>query len=107
MLLLTHVGRKSGQVRVAPLLYVADGSRFVIVASNAGDDRPPAWWLNLKAKPDTTVQVGREKLSVRAREAEGQEAVQLWKLLVESYGPYRRYREKTSRTIPVIVLERI
>jgi deazaflavin-dependent oxidoreductase (nitroreductase family) len=107
MLLLTHVGRRSGETRVAPLLYVSDGSRFVVAASNAGDDRAPAWWLNLKAKPDAVVQAGRERVSVRAREVHGDEEDRLWRLLSESYGPYRRYREKTSRRIPVVVLDRV
>ena len=71
MLLLTHVGRKSGQTRVTPLLYVADELGFVVVASNAGDDRPPAWWFNLKAQPETAVQAGRERIPVRARQVEG------------------------------------
>ena len=106
MLLLTHVGRKSGQAYVTPLLYVPDGDRFVIAASNAGDDRAPAWWYNLQAKPDTVLQAGREHVSVRARQAVGEEEAQLWKLLEGSYGPYRRYREMTTREIPVVVLDR-
>ena len=105
MLLLSHEGRRSGQTRVAPLLYVPDGPRFVVVASNAGDDRAPAWWLNLKEKSETVVQVGRERIAVRARQAEGEEEAQLWRLLIESYAPYRGYRERTSRHLPVVVLE--
>jgi len=107
MLLLTHVGRKSGQTRVAPLLYVPVGSSFVIVASNAGDDRTPAWWLNLSAKPDTVIRAGRERIPVRARQASGEEEERLWEQLIESYEPYSRYRERTSRDLPVVVLERI
>ena len=107
MLLLTHVGRKSGKTYQTPLLSVPDGERLVVAASNAGDDRLPAWWFNLEASPDTVLQAGREHFSVRARQASGEEETQLWKLLEESYGPYRRYKEKTSRHIPVVVLDRI
>ena len=106
MLLLTHVGRRSGRTRLAPLLYLPVESGFVIVASNAGDDRPPAWWFNLMEQPETVVQAGRERVSVRARRAEGEEEDRLWDRFIESYAPYRRYREKTSRRIPVVVLER-
>jgi deazaflavin-dependent oxidoreductase (nitroreductase family) len=105
MLLLTHTGRKSGRTYVTPLLYVRDGDRFLIAASNAGDDRAPAWWHNLKARPDTVLQAGRDHFSVRARQASGVEEQQLWKQLEDSYGPYRRYREKTNRRIPLIVLD--
>ena len=107
MLLLTHVGRKSGRTRVTPLLYVPMGSRFVVVASNAGDDRTPAWWLNLKEMRDTVVQAGGERIAVRARQAEGEEEDQLWVQLVEAYAPYSGYRERTSRHLPVVVLERV
>ena len=107
MLLLSHEGRRSGQLYATPLLYVVDGSRFVIVASNMGDDRPPVWWLNLKEKTQTVIQVGTESISVFVRRAEGEEEAQLWKLLIESYAPYRSYRERTNRRLPVVVLERV
>ena len=69
MLLLDHVGRKSGHKRTTPLLYLVDGDNLVIVASRGGSDAMPAWWLNLQANPSTTVQVGRERRSVLARQA--------------------------------------
>ena len=105
MLLLETVGRKSGLARTIPLLYVPDGERFIVVASNAGDDRPPAWWLNLRARPEAAVQAGRERHRVRARRAEGEEEAALWKKLEASYPPYAGYRTRTSRDIPVVVLE--
>jgi len=105
MLLLETVGRKTGQQRTTPLLYVPDGSRFVVVASNAGDDRDPAWWLNLKQRPETTIQVGTQSHRVRARRASEEETQQLWPLLEASYGPYAQYRTRTARSIPVILLE--
>jgi deazaflavin-dependent oxidoreductase (nitroreductase family) len=107
VLLLTTVGRRSGRARVTPLLYVADEKSFVVVASNAGDERDPAWSLNLRARPDATVQAGREVHAVRAREASPEEEARLWPMLVASYGPYMRYRERTSRRIPVVILERV
>jgi deazaflavin-dependent oxidoreductase (nitroreductase family) len=105
MLLLTTVGRRSGRSRTTPLLYVKDGERFVIVASNAGDDRDPAWWLNLQANPRARVQVRGECFDVVARRADPAEAQRLWARLVESYGYYDRYRERTRREIPVVILE--
>jgi deazaflavin-dependent oxidoreductase (nitroreductase family) len=107
-LLLTHVGRRSGRLRTVPLLYVADGERFVVVGSNAGDAKPPAWWRNLEARPDARVQVGAAELAVRARLATGEERARLWPALVASYRDYARYERKTrgKHELPVVVLER-
>jgi deazaflavin-dependent oxidoreductase (nitroreductase family) len=107
-LLLTHVGRKSGRVYTIPLMYVPDGDRFVVVGSNAGDARPPAWWLNLQAHPDARVEVGALELAVRARLAQGAERARLWALLVAGYRDYARYERETRgvRELPVVVLER-
>jgi deazaflavin-dependent oxidoreductase (nitroreductase family) len=107
VLLLTTVGRRSGRERVTPLLYVEAEKAFVVVASNAGDDRDPAWWLNLAARPEATVQAGRERHAVRARRATPAEEAELWPKLVAAYGPYARYRERTRRPIPVVLLERV
>ncbi len=104
-LLLKTVGRRTGRERVMPLLYVRDGNRFVVVGSNGGDDRPPAWWLNLKAWPAAHVQVDREHYRVQARQARGAELDDLWPRLDASYGYYANYRRRTSREIPVVVLE--
>lgn len=106
MLLLEHVGRRTGKPRSTPLLYVPDGERLVVAASNAGDDRPPAWWLNLKHKPEASVQVGRDHYRVRAREADTAERERLWPLLETSYRYYADYRQRTTREIPVVILER-
>ena len=106
MLLLSTVGRKTGQTRVTPLLTLARGDHFLVVASNAGDDREPAWWLNLKNKPEARVQFGTEHCDVHARAAEPQEAEALWPQLIEAYAAYAEYRHKTSREIPIVVLER-
>lgn len=105
MLLLTTTGRKSGLERTAPLLYVPDGERFVVVASNAGAERPPAWWLNLEARPEARVRVGTGVHAVHARRASPEEAERLWRLLEASYASYAAYRTGTSREIPVVLLE--
>ncbi len=105
MLLLTNVGRKTGQRRVTPLLYVEDGSRWVIVASNAGDDRHPAWWLNLQSRPDTTIQIGTRHHEVHARRATPEEVEAIWPKLLAAYRDYDAYRERTARDIPVVFLE--
>jgi deazaflavin-dependent oxidoreductase (nitroreductase family) len=104
-LLLTTVGRKTGMRRVMPLLYVPVDDRIVVVASNAGDDRAPAWWLNLESQPRARIQVGTEEREVSARRAEGDELAALWPRLDASYPPYAQYRERTPREIPVVVLE--
>ena len=105
-LLLTTRGRRTGLERVQPLLYVPDGDRFVVVGSNGGDDRPPAWWLNLQADPAAQVQVDRAHHRVRARQARGAELDALWARLEQSYRYYADYRRRTSREIPVVILER-
>jgi deazaflavin-dependent oxidoreductase (nitroreductase family) len=104
VLLLDHVGRKSGQERTSPVLYLGDGNDLVIVASRGGSDATPAWWLNLKASPDTTVTVGPERRRVHAREASGEEKQRLWPRLVEMFPDFAAYQRRTSRDIPVIIL---
>src|SRR4051812_17056715 len=109
MLLLEHVGAKSGTKRTAPLLYVPDpagGDDIAIIASKGGYPKHPAWFHNLKANPDTTVQVGRERRAVRARVADEAERERLWPRCVASYGGYRGYQERSrGRTIPLVILE--
>lgn len=105
MLLLETVGRRSGRRRVTPLLYVRDGEAFAVVASNAGDDRDPAWWLNLRARPEAGVQAGRERCRVVARRATSEEEARVWPRLVAAYPWYPAYRERTRREIPVVLLE--
>jgi deazaflavin-dependent oxidoreductase (nitroreductase family) len=106
VLLLTTVGRKSGRSWTVPLMYQPDGDRWVIIASNGGNDRHPAWWLNLQALPDATVQIGREVYPVTAVEATGEERDVLWRRMADAYSGYDGYLQKTSRTIPVAVLQR-
>jgi deazaflavin-dependent oxidoreductase (nitroreductase family) len=106
VLLLDHVGRKSGKHRTTPLLYLADGHDLVIVGSRGGSDATPAWWLNLQANPETTVQVGHERRRVRARETSAAEKARLWPELTAMYSDYDVYQTRTERELPVIVLSR-
>jgi len=106
VLLLDHVGRKSGKPRTTPLLYLEHGADLVIVGSRGGSDAMPAWFLNLMANPATTVQVGSERRSVEAREAGEEERQSLWPRLVEMYPEYDAYQRRTDRRIPVVILSR-
>ena len=105
MLLLNHVGAKSGTKRTSPLLYIRDGDDLVIVASKGGFPKNPAWFYNLKAHPETRVQIGSEQRLVRARVATDDERRRLWPKAVEVYGGYAGYQERTERKIPLVVLE--
>jgi deazaflavin-dependent oxidoreductase (nitroreductase family) len=107
VLLLTTTGRKSGQARTAPVVYLADGADFVVIGSNAGNARAPAWSLNLKANPEAEVEVGRRKAPVRARVAEGEERADLWRRHNEQYAGFDEYEARTNRDIAVFVLEPI
>jgi F420H(2)-dependent quinone reductase len=104
-LLLDHIGAKTGKVRTTPLTYLEDGDNLVIVASKGGNPRNPAWFHNLIANPDTTIQVGSERRAVHARVAEGAERERLWDGVVDMYSGYRDYQERTHRQIPLVVLE--
>ena len=105
-LLLTHVGAKSGQRRISPLTYTkGDGDDLIIVASKGGHPKNPAWFYNLKAHPDTEVQVGREHRPVHARVATAEERARRWPRVVENYGGYADYQKRTERQIPLVILE--
>ena len=105
MLLLDHVGARSGVHRTSPLAYVRDGENLVVVASKGGNPRNPGWFHNLRANPETTVQVGGERRRVRARLATPQERTRLWPRAVEAWGPYEAYQRRTTREIPLVILE--
>jgi deazaflavin-dependent oxidoreductase (nitroreductase family) len=105
-LLLEHVGAKSGEKRISPLTYtLGDGNDLVLVASKGGYPKNPAWFYNLKANPDTMVQVGREKRPVHARVANPEERERLWPRVVENYSGYAEYQKRTDREIPLVILE--
>lgn len=105
MVLLHHKGAKTGTERVTPLVYRQEGDAVVIFASKAGAPTNPDWFHNLKAHPDTTIEVGTETRAVRARVAEGDERERIWSAQKQAMPGFADYEAKTSRQIPVVVLE--
>jgi len=105
VLLLTTTGRKSGLPRTAPVVYLADGENLVVIGSNAGHGRTPAWSLNLQANPDAEVEVRRERRRVRARVAEGEERIELWRKHNNQYSGFDEYEARTDRDIALFVLK--
>ena len=107
MLLLRTVGRKTRQPRTAALLWVPDGDAWAVIASKGGAPQHPGWFHNLVATPDVEIQIGRERIPVRARVAEGKQRARIWARADEvNQGQYTVYQSRTKRPIPVIVLER-
>jgi deazaflavin-dependent oxidoreductase (nitroreductase family) len=106
-LLLTTRGRRSGRLRRTALIYGRDGDRYLVVASNGGARRHPLWYLNLTAEPEVQVQVGADRFRARARTADAGEKPRLWRLMAEIWPDYDRYQQRTSRDIPVVILERL
>ncbi len=106
VLLLTTTGRKSGEPRTTPLIHGVDGERWVIVASKGGAADHPAWFLNLRANPEITIQVQADEIPVVATVAEGEERARLWAAMNEMWPGYDDYQAQTEREIPVVVLSR-
>ncbi len=106
VLLLTTKGRKSGEPRELPLIFDEHEGDYIIVASKGGAPEHPAWYLNLVADPEVTVQVRGDRFPARARTAGPDERPELWKLMNQSWSAYDDYQKKTDREIPVVVLER-
>jgi deazaflavin-dependent oxidoreductase (nitroreductase family) len=105
-LLLTTRGRKSGKLRRTALLYGQDGDRYLLVASNGGARNHPSWYLNLAAQPEIEVQIGADRFAARARTATAEEKPRLWRLMASIWPDYDRYQKRTSRDIPVVIVER-
>lgn len=105
MLLLDHVGAKSGKHRTTPLVYMPDGDRFIVVAAKGGHPENPAWLYNLRAHPDTEIQIGKRRIGVHVREAQGEERRTLWPQALAYTAHWRRYARRTQRTIPLLILE--
>jgi deazaflavin-dependent oxidoreductase (nitroreductase family) len=105
-LLLITRGRKSGKLRRTALLYGRDGDRYLLVASNGGARNHPLWYLNLTAHPEVQVQVGADRFTARARTASAEEKPRLWRVMTAIWPDYDRYQKRTSRDIPVVILER-
>ena len=106
LLLLTTTGAKSGQLRTTPMMYIPDGDRLLVIASNAGAPVHPDWYRNLVAYPEVTVEVGNEIFEAIAIVTEGPERQRLWTRVVELYPFFADHQAKVTRQIPVIVLER-
>jgi deazaflavin-dependent oxidoreductase (nitroreductase family) len=105
-LLLDHVGAQSGTKRTTPLVYVDDPPDVVLVASKGGHPKNPSWYHNLRANPDTTVQIGSERRVVRAEVASPEERKRLWPKAVATYSGYDGYQRRTHRQIPLVILKR-
>jgi deazaflavin-dependent oxidoreductase (nitroreductase family) len=99
-------GRRSGKERVTMLTVpIVEGDRLVLVASYGGDDRHPAWYLNLRANPEVRVTMAGSTRTMMARTATEEERAELWPRITSAYGGYARYQERTERRIPVVILE--
>src|SRR5215217_9052564 len=104
ILLLTTTGRSTGRPRTWPLTYLSEGECLIVIASNGGQPNHPAWYLNLRANPQVSVQLGDRTRPMIAQAAEGDERERLWTRVVEEYPAYAEYQRKTDRQIPVVVL---
>jgi deazaflavin-dependent oxidoreductase (nitroreductase family) len=105
-LILTTVGRKSGEERLSPLIYGMAGEHPMIVASKGGHPKHPAWYLNIRANPEVQVQIRGDKFTAHARDATPEERPELWKQMTEIWPDYDNYQRRTDREIPIVILER-
>jgi deazaflavin-dependent oxidoreductase (nitroreductase family) len=106
ILLLTTTGRTSGEPRTTPLIHVVDGDRWVVIASKGGAPDHPAWYLNLQADPEASIEVQADEAPVLATTADGEERARLWAAMTEAWPAYDDYQAKTEREIPVVLLTR-
>ena len=107
LLLLTTTGAKSGQQRTTPLVHTRDGDKYVIIASKAGAPSHPAWYHNLRKNPEVTLEVGTETFQAKATVVTGEERDRLYRRHAEQFPGFAEYEAKTTRTIPVVALERV
>jgi F420H(2)-dependent quinone reductase len=105
MLLLDHVGARSGKRRTTPLVYLPDGENFIIVAAKGGHPENPSWVHNLRAHPDTEIQIGSHRIKVHARQADVEQRQRLWPMAAAYNSLWRRYQRRTKREIPLLILE--
>ncbi|HYI37031.1 MAG TPA: nitroreductase family deazaflavin-dependent oxidoreductase [Thermoleophilaceae bacterium] len=105
-LLLATTGRKTGKERTTPLIYQEHDGDYLIVASNGGDDQPPAWYLNLEEKPEAKVQVWGDVFDADVRVATDEEKPEMWSKMTATWPSYDDYQSKTDRPIPIVVLQR-
>lgn len=105
LLLLDHVGAKSGRKRTTPLAFMPEGENMLVVASKGGHPRNPGWLHNLRAHPDTEVQIGSKRIPVHAHEATAEERDRLWPAAIEYNRHWGNYEKRTERQIPLVILE--
>ncbi len=104
-LLLTTIGRESGNPNTTPLIYGRDDDRYILVASRAGAPRHPGWYRNLSKTPDVEIQILTEHFSAQSRTATPEEKPALWSIMAKIWPPFEEYQTRTDREIPVVVLE--
>lgn len=107
LVLLTTTGARSGNPVTSPMMYLPDGERVIVIASNAGADRHPAWYHNLLANPEATAEIGTETFTVKAEVVEDEERDRLYARMVEQAPGFAEYEARTSRRIPVVALRRL
>ena len=107
LLLLHTIGAKSGEPRLNPVVYLADGERYVIIASKGGAPTHPSWYHNVVAHPEVTVEVGTEKFQAQAEVVQEPERTELYETMSAKYPGFAEYEQKTTRVIPVLVLTRL
>jgi deazaflavin-dependent oxidoreductase (nitroreductase family) len=107
LLLLHSTGAKTGEERITPLAYQPVGDAFAVFGSKAGAPTHPAWYFNLRADPRATIEVGTDLIEVTARDTTGEERAEIWSKQKRDWPGFAEYEEKTTRTIPVILLERV
>jgi deazaflavin-dependent oxidoreductase (nitroreductase family) len=106
VIIVTHIGNKTGAIRKTPLMRVKDGNNYVLIGSKGGAPTDPVWVYNLRVNPDVEIRDETEARSMRVREVEDEaERARLWKLAIAAYPPYAEYQERTTRRIPVFVAE--
>ncbi|HAC17366.1 MAG TPA: nitroreductase family deazaflavin-dependent oxidoreductase [Dehalococcoidia bacterium] len=106
VIIVTNKGRKTGAIRKTPLMRVADGDNYVLVASRGGAPTHPVWYYNLQADPNVEIRDGVDVHSMKVREVEDSaERQRLWDIAVEAFPPYQEYQDKTDRSIPVFIAE--
>jgi F420H(2)-dependent quinone reductase len=105
VLLLTTTGRKTGQLRTIPLGYFKQEGNFVLIASNGGANRNPAWFYNLKSNPQVAIQIGNTQMAMQAEQAGSEKREQLWSELVKMAPAYKQYTQRTKREIPMVILQ--
>jgi len=106
ILLLTTTGRTSGEPRTTPLIHMVDGDHWIVIASKGGAPEHPAWFQNMVADPNATIQVQAEEIPVVMSTADGDERERLWAAMLDEWPAYDDYKQKTDREIPVVVLTR-